>query len=430
MNSNQHRVIGFWRGWSIAVGCAIGSGIFMMPTILAPYGMLGFFGWLIAGLGSILVALTMAQLVIRMPKTGGPYVYVNEALGSFSGFIIAWTYWIACISAIAGISIAFVGYLGFFIPKISDSPILSLIASLSLVWAVVLLNIKSIENSSRFQLISTLLKLLPLLLIIFLGASNLTVSNLPEFNPTNLHPLSLLGTVTTLVMWSFIGIETATVPADNVINPQETIPKVLIASVLTILTLYILVSFAIALIVPAKELIDSTAPFALAASKILGSTGGTLITIGALVSTLGSLNANTLTAGNLSLAAARDGLLPAKFISLTKSGTPIFTYLLSGTFVSVLLMLNYTKGIINAFVFMAMLSTLSTLIAYAFCAIAELKFVHTNKKSQQKKYAFLISFGTFLYAIFAIWGAGIEMIMYSIILIFIGTPIYLFKTEL
>ena len=430
MNSNQHRVIGFWRGWSIAVGCAIGSGIFMMPTILAPYGMLGFFGWLIAGLGSILVALTMAQLVIRMPKTGGPYVYVNEALGSFSGFIIAWTYWIACISAIAGISIAFVGYLGFFIPKISDSPILSLIASLLLVWAVVLLNIKSIENSSRFQLISTLLKLLPLLLIIFLGASNLTVSNLPELNPTNLHPLSLLGTVTTLVMWSFIGIETATVPADNVINPQETIPKVLIASVLTILTLYILVSFAIALIVPAKELIDSTAPFALAASKILGSTGGTLITIGALVSTLGSLNANTLTAGNLSLAAARDGLLPAKFISLTKSGTPIFTYLLSGTFVSILLMLNYTKGIINAFVFMAMLSTLSTLIAYAFCAIAELKFVHTNKKSQQKKYAFLISFGTFLYAIFAIWGAGIEMIMYSIILIFIGTPIYLFKTEL
>ena len=430
MNSNQHRVIGFWRGWSIAVGCAIGSGIFMMPTILAPYGMLGFFGWLIAGLGSILVALTMAQLVIRMPKTGGPYVYVNEALGSFSGFIIAWTYWIACISAIAGISIAFVGYLGFFIPKISDSPILSLIVSLLLVWAVVLLNIKSIENSSRFQLISTLLKLLPLLLIIFLGASNLTVSNLPELNPTNLHPLSLLGTVTTLVMWSFIGIETATVPADNVINPQETIPKVLIASVLTILTLYILVSFAIALIVPAKELIDSTAPFALAASKILGSTGGTLITIGALVSTLGSLNANTLTAGNLSLAAARDGLLPAKFISLTKSGTPIFTYLLSGTFVSILLMLNYTKGIINAFVFMAMLSTLSTLIAYAFCAIAELKFVHTNKKSQQKKYAFLISFGTFFYAIFAIWGAGIEMIMYSIILIFIGTPIYLFKTEL
>ena len=157
--SSEHRVIGFWRGWSIAVGCAIGSGIFMMPTMLAPYGMLGFGGWLIAGSGSILVALTMAKLVKRIPKTGGPYVYVNEGLGKFSGFIIAWTYWISCISAIAGISIAFVGYLGFFIPTISNSPIHSLLASLVLVWTIIILNIRSLENSSKFQLISTLLKL-------------------------------------------------------------------------------------------------------------------------------------------------------------------------------------------------------------------------------------------------------------------------------
>jgi APA family basic amino acid/polyamine antiporter len=87
-----------------------------------------------------------------------------------------------------------------------------------------------------------------------LGASNFDINNLPELNPTNLHPISLIATVTTLVMWSFIGIETATVPADNVINPQETIPKVLIASVLTILILYILVSVAIAVLVPASEL--------------------------------------------------------------------------------------------------------------------------------------------------------------------------------
>jgi len=427
MSSNQQRVIGFWRGWSIAVGCAIGSGIFMMPTMLAPYGMLGFGGWLIAGSGSILVAITMAKLVRRIPRTGGPYVYVNEGLGKFSGFIIAWTYWVSCISAIAGISIAFVGYLAFFIPSISNSPIHSLSASLILVWIIITLNIRSLENSSKFQLVSTLFKLLPLIFIIFLGASNFNIDNLPELNPTDLHPISLLATVTTLVMWSFIGIETATVPADNVINPQKTIPKVLIASVLTILIIYIMVSVAIAAIVPASELIDSSAPFALAATKILGVTGGTIISIGALISTLGSLNANTLTAGNLSLAAARDGLLPIKFISLTKTGTPIFTYLLTGFFVSILLILNYSKGVVNAFVFMAMLSTLSTLIAYAFCAIAEFKFAQADEKNQTRNIALLLSCGTFLYAFFAIWGAGIEMIIYSFILILIGTPIFLLK---
>ena len=427
MSSDQHRVIGFWKGWSIAVGCAIGSGIFMMPTMLAPYGLLGFGGWLVAGAGSILVALTMARLVKRIPKTGGPYVYVNEGLGTFSGFIIAWTYWVACVSAIAGISIAFVGYLGFFLPQIANSQIYALLASLLLIWIIVFLNIRSLENSSKFQLISTLLKLLPLIFIVLLGAFNFNVNNLPELNPSNLHPISLIATVTTLVMWSFIGIETATVPADNVINPQETIPKVLIASVITILVLYILVSIAIAALVPASELLDSSAPFALAASKILGVTGGTIVSLGALISTLGSLNANTLTAGNLSLAAARDGLLPSKFVILSKNGTPIFTYLLTGAFVSILLILNYTKGIVNAFVFMAMLSTLSTLIAYAFCAIAEFKFSRADEKNLQRNNALLISCGTFLYAFFAIWGAGIEMIIYSIILILIGTPIYLFK---
>jgi basic amino acid/polyamine antiporter, APA family len=427
MSSEQNRVIGFWRGWSIAVGCAIGSGIFMMPTLLAPYGMLGLGGWLVAGGGSILVALTMAKLVKRIPKTGGPYVYVNEGLGRFPGFIIAWTYWVACISAIAGISIAFVGYLGFFAPTISNSPINSLLASLILIWIIVILNIRSLENSSKFQLVSTLLKLLPLIFIIYLGAANFNIDNLPELNPTDLHPFSLLAIATTLVMWSFIGIETATVPADNVINPQETIPRVLIASVLTILILYILVSIAIAAIVPANELINSSAPFALAATKILGVTGGTIISIGALISTLGSLNANTLTAGNLSLAAARDGLLPTRFILLTKNGTPIFAYLLTGVFVSILLVLNYTKGIVNAFVFMAMLSTLSTLIAYAFCAIAEFKLAQTDPKNQTGINALLLSCGTFLYAFFAIWGAGIEMIVYSLVLILIGAPIYFLK---
>jgi APA family basic amino acid/polyamine antiporter len=161
-----------------------------------------------------------------------------------------------------------VGYLGFFAPTISNSPIYSLLASLMLVWIIIILNIRSLEYSSQFQLISTLLKLLPLIFIILLGATNFNFANLPEFNPTNLHPISLLATVTTLVMWSFIGIETATVPADNIINPQETIPKVLIASVLTILIFYIFVSIAIASIVPANELLDSSAPFALAATKI------------------------------------------------------------------------------------------------------------------------------------------------------------------
>ena len=398
----------------------------MMPAVLAPYGMIGFGGWIIAGGGSILVALTMSKLAQRIPRTGGPYIYVNQGLGKLAGFVIAWTYYIACISAIAGISIAFVGYLGFFFPFIINSSLISLFLSLLLVWLIIILNIISIESSSKFQLVSTLLKLIPIILMIFLGFLNFEVKNFPDINPTELNPISLLATATTLVMWSFIGIETATVPANNIVNPKKTIPKILISSVLTILVLYILVSIAIAAIVPANEMVNSSAPFSLAASLVLGTTGGVLITIGALISTLGSLNANTLTAGNISFAAANDGLLPRKFKKITHAGTPIFTYILTGAFVSLLLLLNYTKGLINAFIFMAMLSTLSTLIAYAFCSIAELKFSAKDNKSKQKNNAILIASFTLIYSIFTILGAGIEMIIYSLILILLGMPIYVF----
>lgn len=423
-NNDTDKKIGFWRGWSIAVGCAIGSGVFMMPTLLAPYGMLGMAGWLVAGGGTLLVALSLSRLVRRIPKIGGPYAYVHEGLGHFAGFLIAWTYWIACIAAVSGIAIAFVGYLGVFIPEITNSRILSLIFALGLIWTIFALNIHSLEDSSKFQVVSTILKILPLLFMIVMGFTHMQPGNLPDYNPTDLHPAALLATVTTLVMWSFVGIETASVPAHNMVEPEKTIPKVLVAAVLTILTLYLLVSFAIALVVPADELMVSTAPFALAATKIMGPVGAALITFGALISTLGSLNANALTAGNVALAAARDNLLPDRFSVLSKSGTPGFAFLVSGLFVSVLLFMNYTKGLVAAFTFMAMLSTLSTLMAYAFCAVAEFYFLKNDRPGPERSKAIGLSIAAFLYAFFAIWGAGTEIVFYSFMLILIGMPIY------
>ena len=132
MDYDQGRVIGFWRGWSIAVGCAIGSGIFMMPTLLAPYGMLGLAGWLTAGAGTLLVALCLSRLVRRVPKIGGPYAYVQAGLGNFAGFLIAWTYWISCIAAASGIAVAFVGYLGVFLPSITGNRSAAMVVLLSL----------------------------------------------------------------------------------------------------------------------------------------------------------------------------------------------------------------------------------------------------------------------------------------------------------
>jgi APA family basic amino acid/polyamine antiporter len=291
------------------------------------------------------------------------------------------------------------------------------------------MNIRSIEGSGAFQVVTTVLKILPLLFIIVLGFSNMQPDILPPVNPTDLHPFAVLATVTTLVMWSFIGIETATVPADNIYQPDKTIPKILIASLLTVLVIYFLVSLAIALVVPADELIGSSAPFALAATKIIGPVGGAIITVGALISTLGSLNANTLTAGQVPLAAAKDHLLPNKFLTLSRTGTPIFSFVVSGGFMTLLLVLNYTKGLVAAFTFMAMLSTLSTLTAYAFCAVSEFYFLKNDQAGPERNRAIFLSGAAFLYSFFAIWGAGAEIVFYSFMLILIGMPFYALVRE-
>ena len=429
LTATSGREIGFWRGWSIAVGCAIGSGVFMMPTLLAPYGMLGLAGWLTAGAGSLLVVLSLSRLARRIPKLGGPYAYVRAGLGDFAGFLIAWTYWIACIAAVAGIAIAFVGYLGFFFPFITESSVISLLVALALVWSLVALNMRSVDGSGTFQVATTLLKILPLLVMIVMGFIHMEPEIMPPLNPTELHPIALLATVTTLVMWSFTGIETAAVPADNMAEPDKLIPRILLASVLTILVIYFLVSVTIAMVVPADELLVSTAPFSLAASKMMGPIGGAFITIGALISTLGSLNANTLTAGNITFAAARDHLFPVRFATVSQAGTPTFSLMVAGCFVTALLLFNYTKGLVEAFTFMAMLSTLSTLMAYAFSAVAEFYFLKSDGSSPERNRAVGLSIAAFLYSFFAIWGAGAEVVFYSFMLIMVGMPFYALVRE-
>ena len=429
LTATSGKEIGFWRGWSIAVGCAIGSGVFMMPTLLAPYGMLGLAGWLTAGAGSLLIVLSLSRLARRIPKLGGPYAYVRAGLGDFAGFLIAWTYWIACIAAVAGIAIAFVGYLGFFFPFITESSVISLLVALVLVWSLVALNMRSVDGSGTFQVATTLLKILPLLVMIVMGFIHMEPEIMPPLNPTELHPIALLATVTTLVMWSFTGIETAAVPADNMAEPDKLIPRILLASVLTILVIYFLVSITIAMVVPADELLVSTAPFSLAASKMMGPIGGAFITIGALISTLGSLNANTLTAGNIPLAAAKDHLFPVRFATVSQAGTPTFSLMVAGCFVTALLLFNYTKGLVEAFTFMAMLSTLSTLMAYAFSAVAEFYFLKSDGPSPERNRAVGLSIAAFLYSFFAIWGAGAEVVFYSFMLIMVGMPFYALVRE-
>lgn len=233
----------------------------------------GLIAWLITGAGAVVLALMLADLSHRMPRIGGPYAYVREAFGDFIGFWIGWGFWISIWSAMAAVAVACVGYVGFFIPALTQNPLLTTLMTLAIIWALTLLNIHSMRASGQFQVVATVLKILPLLFVGLLGFSMGSVSNLPELNPAGGSMLGAIATSVTLVMWAFAGLEGVTVPADDIEDPGETIPRVLVLGTLTVLGIYLLAYTGVILLVPASVLLTSTAPFADATVAVIGSAG-------------------------------------------------------------------------------------------------------------------------------------------------------------
>ena len=155
--------IGFWSVFAIVTGSQIGSGVFMLPAGLAPYGEFSILGWLISGLGAICLALVFAGLCSRFPRTGGPHVYVKEMFGVSASFFTGWTYWVISWVSTSAVIIATVGYLSPFIG--TAPPSIYLLIELLLLLMITSLNLKGIQAAGKAEFVLTLLKVVPLLLL-------------------------------------------------------------------------------------------------------------------------------------------------------------------------------------------------------------------------------------------------------------------------
>ena len=157
--------IGLWICIALVIGNMIGSGIFLLPSSLAVYGGVSMLGWLATTVGALMTALVFVRLSRKFPKQGGPYRYAYDQFGSFAGFCVAWSYWVSIWCGNAAIAVAAVTYLGFFWPELQQSPLLSVMVTLSFVWLITLLNLKGVRQAGIFQLITTILKFIPLAII-------------------------------------------------------------------------------------------------------------------------------------------------------------------------------------------------------------------------------------------------------------------------
>jgi APA family basic amino acid/polyamine antiporter len=415
------RELGFWAAVAIVMGNMIGSGVFLLPSSLAAYRGLSLAGWAVSAGGAVLLALVFARLARQLPATGGLYAYTRAAFGDLAGFLVAWGYWLSIVGTLAALAVAFVGYLDPFIPALVRAPGAAAVLAIVTVWAVIAVNIAGVGLVGRVQIVTTVLKVLPLAVV---GVGGLLFFRADAFAmpSTATTPMgSQLLTVVTLTLWAFLGLECATIPAGRVRDPARTIPLATVVGTIVTAIVYIVSTVGVMSLVAPEALATSTAPFADAAGQLLGAVGGQLVAVGAAISCFGALNGWALMAAQLPMAAAADGLFPAVFGQLSARGTPTRGMVVAGVLATVLVAMNYSRGLVALFTFIILLCTLSTLVPYVFCSLAVWLM---PGQPRPRGGAVLVSVLAFGYAMFAIGGAGAETVFYGFLLLLAGLPVY------
>lgn len=415
----QKKPLGLVMATALVAGNMIGSGTFLLPSSLAPFGAASLLGWAVTVTGALLLAAVYARLGQRYPRTGGPYTYSRLAFGELAGFATAWLYWVSIWSGNAAIAVAFAGNLGGLVPAVSDNPASAAITALIGVWLCTAFNLAGLRSAGWVQVITTVLKLAPLLLIAVVGAWWLDTDTFGTFNRAG-EPLMSVATATAaLTLWAMLGLECATVPADDVRDAGRTVPRAtLIGTALAALATVLACTVVIGL-VPGRTLAGAGAPFALAASHLWGPGAGLVFAAAAAIACFGALNGWTLMQGQIPMAAARDGVLPARLAQCNANGTPAFAIVLSSCITSVLVIANASGSLVALFTWAILLSTAAVLVPYLLNALALVKLEGVRSR--------LMALVGVLAAVFGLWalvGTGLHSVLWGAVLLVAGLPIY------
>jgi len=268
--------------------------------------------------------------------------------------------------------------------------------------------------------VTTVLKLVPLLAIGTFGLVFLEWKNFAPFNVSGTSTFSAVSATAALTLWAFLGLESATIPADSVEQPERTIPRATVIGTLVAAVVYVLSTVGVMGVIPPERLAVSTAPFAEATSVIWGPWAAGLVAAGAAIACFGALNGWILLQGQMPLAAAMDGLLPPAFGRLSAHGTPVVSLVISSVLVTAFVATNYTRGLVAEFTFVILLATMTVLVPYVFSALALVRL-----GGRARPGIALVALLAFVYSMWAIVGTGREAILWGCVLLAAGAPVYL-----
>jgi APA family basic amino acid/polyamine antiporter len=360
---------------ALIVGSIIGVGIFNLPGSLAAYGPISLVAMVLTTIGAVALAVMFAAMSRRLPADGGPYAYARAAFGNLTGFSNAWLYWITAWSGNAAIVVGWVIYVQIFINKGAIS-VWSILIALVGLWLPAAINLTGVKNMGAVQLWTSVLKFVPLVLMSTVGLFFIKTANFTPWNTSGDTDAGAIGAAMALCLFSYLGVETASVAAAKVRDPDTNVPKATIYGTLATSAVYLLSMIAVFGIVPSATM--SGTPYSQAADAMVGGGSqwaGYTVAVAVIISGLGALNGWTMICAEMPLAAAKDGLFPAAFGRVSARGVPVFGIVSSTVLASVAMVIAYlgTSGqtVFNTLVLM---SGITAAIPYAFSALAQLRW--------------------------------------------------------
>ncbi|MFF8810781.1 amino acid permease [Streptomyces pactum] len=425
--SGTARRFGLPTATALVMGNIIGGGIFLLPASVAPYGTVSLLAFAVLTVGAVALALVFGRLARRDPRTGGPYVYAREAFGDFAGFLSAWSYWTMSWVSNAALAVAVVGYVHVLFPGHGNGATDLTVALLAL-WLPTLANLAGTRWVGAVQLVSAVLKFLPLLFIAVAGLFFFDAGNLGSFTEGGGSPLGGLSAAAAILLYSYVGVESAAMSAGEVRDPERNVGRATVLGTIGAAVVYLLGTLAVFGTVAHQDLVTSDAPFSDAVDAMFGGAwGGTLIAVAAVISILGALNGWTLMSAQAPYAAARDGLFPAVF-AVRRRGVPTAGVLIGTVLASLLTVINHLGSSDRVFEVLVLITTFSATVPYLLACGAQLYFLVSGRSDRVRGGRFaldvLLAVTGFGFSFWLVAGAGYAAVYQGVLFLFAGVLLH------
>ncbi|MFC7303347.1 amino acid permease [Streptomyces monticola] len=429
--SKHARRFGLPIATCLVMGNIIGGGIFRLPHDVAAYGTISLVAFAILTVGAIALALVFGRLAERDPRTGGPYVYAREAFGDFAGFLAAWSYWITSWVSNAALAVGAVGYVNLLF-KVDGSWWTMCLAALVVQWLPGFANLAGTRYVGAVQLVATVLKFAPLLLVAIGGLFFFDADNLGPFQASDSNPVGAISAAAALLLFSYLGVESAAVSAGEVRDPRRNVGRATIFGVLGAAFVYLLGTLAVFGTVNHEKLMSSQAPFSDAVNAMFGGTwGGTAVALAAVISILGALNGWTLLSAQTPFAAAKDGLFPSMFAKKER-GVPTTGVVITVVLASILTVYNYASGQgkddSEVFTLLVTVTTFMATVPYLLATAAQIYYLVSGQGARVNRSRLVRdSVVAVIACAFSMWlvgGAGYEAVYQGVMFLFVGVIVY------